>query len=165
MKQYFYLAYAWGSVFLYGAFILWIATIPELNAVADSTLNETIKIIYRITLYALFFVLTYRALIITLKNAVSRLSVWHSKDEKAEDAEFVLIIESLIVVVTVLLCVIFATFEEYIQYFVDGRNAQLADVLVSGISVLLTGIVVYSTPIISEFEFVLKDKLFSLFKK
>ena len=158
MKKLAFLTYAWGSTFLFGALIYWIATIPNFEA-GDVVTDELVKVVFRMTLYAIFFILFYRSIILTLKNTVERLSHWRSKKEKAEDAEFVLIIETLVVIVSILATTLFSIFEEYTQNFVDGRHAEVKDVLISIMAILLSGIVVYSIPVIGELEMAIKHKL------
>jgi len=158
MRKLTFTLYAWGSTLLFGVFIYWIATIPNLQA-GDKVTDELIKVVYRMTLYAIFFILFYRSIIITLKNTVQRLSSWRSKREKAEDAEFVLIIETLVVIITILATTLFAIFEEYTQSIIPGRQADLKDVLVSIMAILLSAIVVYSIPVIGELEMAIKHKI------
>lgn len=106
MRKLAFLIYAWGSTILMGLFIYWLATIPYLSA-GDRVTDELVKIIFRMTLYSIFFILFYRSLIITLKTSVERLAKWRSKNEKMEDEEFVLIIETLSVIITILATVLF----------------------------------------------------------
>ncbi len=139
--------------------IYWLATLPYLNA-GDKVTDELVKVIFRMVLYAILFILFYRSIIITLKSTVERLSKWRSKEEEIEDSEFVLIIETLVVVVTILSTTLFSIFEEYTQALAgDGRNAQIKDVLVSIMAILLSAIVVYSMPVIGELEFAIKHKI------
>lgn len=158
MKNVLLVFYAWATTFLYALVILWLATIPNLQTAAGGA-DELIKVLYRMVLYAILFILFYRAVIMTLKSTVDRLSKWKSKQEEIEDAEFVLIIETLVVIVAVLGTSIFAAFEEYIQSFFTNRHAELKDVLISVMAILLTAIIVYSLPIIGELEIAIKHKL------
>jgi ABC-type Fe3+-siderophore transport system permease subunit len=157
MKNIVLVTYAWATTFLYSIVILWLATLPNLETATGGT-DELIKVLYRMVLYAMLFILFYRAIIITLKSTVDRLSKWRSKKEEMEDSEFVLIIETLVVIVTVLATSIFAAFEEYLQGFLTNRNAELKDVLISVMAILLTAIVVYSLPVIGELEIAIKHK-------
>ena len=159
MKRAAFIVYAWGSTFLFAFLIYWLATLPYLNA-GDQVTDELVKVIFRMTLYAIFFILFYRSIIITLKTTVDRLSKWRSKDEEVEDAEFVLIIETLVVIVTILSTTLFSIFEEYTQALSgDARNAEVKDVLVSVMAILLSAIVVYSMPVIGELEYAIKHKI------
>lgn len=164
MRKLAFLIYAWGSTILMGLFIYWLATIPYLSA-GDRVTDELVKIIFRMTLYSIFFILFYRSLIITLKTSVERLAKWRSKNEKMEDEEFVLIIETLSVIITILATVLFSVFEQYAQYLavvnnaIANRSPELKDVLVSILSILLTSIVVYSIPAIGELEIGIKHRL------
>lgn len=158
MKRIIFLIYAWGSTFLFAALIYWLATLPYLSA-GDRVSDELIKVIFRMTLYAMFFILFYRSCIITLKSTVERLAHWRSRNEMAEDAEFVLIIETLVVIITILGTTLFAVFEEYSQSLVAGRLAEVKDVLVSIMTILLTAIVVYSLPVIGELEVAIKHRV------
>lgn len=164
MRKLAFLIYAWGSTILMGLFIYWLATIPYLSA-GDRVTDELVKIIFRMTLYSIFFILFYRSLIITLKTSVERLAKWRSKNEKMEDEEFVLIIETLSVIITILATVLFSVLEQYAQYLavvnnaIANRSPELKDVLVSILSILLTSIVVYSIPAIGELEIGIKHRL------
>jgi hypothetical protein len=154
-SKYAYAIYSWITTFLFGGLVYWIATIPNFEATGDLT-NEVVKVLFRMVLYSFLFILFYRSLIATFKAAVQRLSHWRSKGEAAEDAEFVLIIETLLVIVSILSVSMFSIFEEYIQSFVAGRFPQERDVLVSIMAVLLTALVVYSVPVIGELEMAVK---------
>jgi len=159
MKRAAFILYAWGSTFLFAFLIYWLATLPYLNA-GDKVTDELVKVIFRMVLYAILFILFYRSIIITLKSTIERLSKWRSKEEEIEDSEFVLIIETLVVIVTILSTTLFSIFEEYTQALAgDGRNAQVKDVLVSIMAILLSAIVVYSMPVIGELEFAIKHKI------
>lgn len=159
MKKVAFLLYTWGSTILFAALIYWIATIPNFEEGTKVT-DELVKVIFRMTLYAFFFVLFYRSIILTLKNTVQRLAKYRSKNEKFEDAEFVLVIETLVVIVTVLATTLFAVFEEYIQKFIPGRTVEIKDILVSVMAILLSAIVVYSMPVIGELEIAIRHKFF-----
>jgi hypothetical protein len=188
MKKLAFLLYAWGSTLLFAFIIYWLATVPNLRA-GDAVTDEVIKVIFRMTLYAILFVLTYRSIIITLKSTVERLSKWRSKQEEIEDSEFVLIIETLVVVLVIFISVTFGFFEQHVQFYTQGRNGG-ADVvmvkkdgkdvsyipqntiaeankgiLVSVMSTLLTAIVVYSIPVIGELEVAIKHKIEKEVKK
>lgn len=187
MKKFYLLAYAWSSTILFGLFIYWLSTVPNLSA-GNTLTDEVIKVSFRMTLYAIFFILIYRSFILTLKTNVTRLAQWKSKREKEEDTEFVLIIETLIVIATIFITLSFAFFEEMTQLTVQGRNnaneiqdcrrldpnrgitvkteciektaltESNKDVLVSLMAILLTAIIVYSIPVIGELEVALKYK-------
>jgi hypothetical protein len=164
MKLIAYIAYSWGTTILFVLFLLWLASVDNL-AYGTGIEDELVKTVYRIVLYSFLFLLIYRSIIGTLKGAVDRLSYWHTKREKAEDTEFVLVIETLVIVVTTLSCVIVAAGEEYIQLQVAGRAAQFQDVLVSTIAALLTGLIVYSAPLLGEVEMYLYTRTKSLAKR
>jgi hypothetical protein len=157
-KKLAYVLWAWGSTILFAGLIYWLATIPNFDVKSDPS-GEVIKVLFRMLLYAVLFILVYRSIIATLKTTVSRLSAWRSRDEAIEDAEFVLIIETLVVIISILATILFSVFEEGIQNFVEGRHAEIKDVLVSVMAVLLTSIVVYSAPVIGELEVAIKHKL------
>lgn len=177
MKKIAFLIYAWGSTVLFGALIIWLATIPNFQA-GNLVSDEIIKVVFRIALYSIFFILIYRSIIITLKSTVERLSKWRSRKEEMEDSEFVLIIETLIVVLVSFVTVTFAFVEENVQFQVEGRNRSESsiiaegntyvdqrifnesnkDVLVSVMATLLTAIIVYSIPVIGELEVAIKHK-------
>lgn len=159
MKNVFLLAYAWGSTVLFGALIFWLATIPGLEVTSGPT-NEAIKVAYRMILYSIFFILFYRSIIMSIKSTVGRLSKWRSKREENEDAEFVLIIETLVVIITILATSIFALVDETLQLNLPGRNFEIKDVLISVMSIFLTSIIVYTMPVIGELEVAIKHKFF-----
>lgn len=151
MKKLTLLLYAWGSTFLLAILMYWLATVPNLDA-GEETTDQVVKVLFRMTLYAIFFIFVYRSIILTMKNSITRLASWRSKREKVEDAEFVLIIETLVIIITILATTLFAVFEEYTQTFVDGREGDIKDVLVSLIAILLTAIISYSIPVVGELE-------------
>ncbi len=161
-KKIAHVVWAWGTTFIFAALIYWIATIPNFEVTNDVT-NEIIKVVFRMLLYAILFTLIFRSIIATLRNTIKRLSAWHSKKEAAEDAEFVLIIETMAVVIAVFSAILFAVFEENVQGYITGRNGLPGeaerDVLVSTMAVLLAAIVVYSMPAIGELEVAILEKL------
>jgi hypothetical protein len=157
LQKFGHIIWAWGTTILFAGVIYWIATIPNFDVTSDAT-NEVVKVVFKMLLYALFFVLFYRSIIATLKNTVQRLSGWRSKGEAVEDAEFVLIIETMTVITTILSTTLFAIFEEYSQNFVNGRQAEVKDVLVSIMAILLTALVVYTMPVIGELEVAIQHK-------
>jgi hypothetical protein len=193
MKKAAFIIYTWGSTVLFGLLIYWLATLPNFQA-GDQVSDELIKVIFRMILYSIFFILIYRSIILTLKTTVDRLASYRSKGEKSEDAEFVLIIETLVVIITIVSCILFGFFEEHTQFYVNGRNGNetylisqnngnyvksgqiskvagatyinldtigesTKDILITTMSVLLTGIVVYSLPVIGELEVAIKHKI------
>lgn len=158
MKKAAFVIYAWGSTILFAAIIYWLATLSYLNA-GERVVDELIKVVFRLTMYSILFILFYRSCIVTLKTTVERLSKWRSRKEEMEDMEFVLIIETLVVIVTILATVLFSVFEEYTQFLTGGsRSAEVKDVLISIMASLLTAIVVYSIPVIGELEIAIKHK-------
>lgn len=148
---------------------------PGFEASTDLS-NEVIKALFRMILYSFLFILFYRSLIATFKSSVTRLAHWRSKGEAAEDAEFVLIIETLLVIVSVLATTLFSVFEQFVQVQVPGRSGidtELVsgkltevvsivlrnvsiDVLLSVMAVLLSALIVYSIPVIGELEMAIK---------
>lgn len=121
MKRLGLLIYAWGSAFLFALVIYWLATLPNFQA-GTQVNDEVIKVVFKMIMYAILFILIYRAVILTLKSTVDRLSGFRSKGEAIEDSEFVLIIETLVIVMVASICMLFAFFEEHVQYYVAGRN-------------------------------------------
>lgn len=121
MRRLAFLIYAWGSTALFGFLIYWLATIPNFQA-GSALSDDLIKVIFRMVLYAILFILLFRSIIVTLKSTIERLAAFRSKGEKLDDAEFVLIIETLVVIISMIACVLFAFFEEHVQLFTAGRN-------------------------------------------
>lgn len=155
------LIYAWSTTIGYIVLLFWLSSIPNLEINNSPELDIAFKILYRMTMYSILYLLVYRSLLLTLKSTVDRLSKWRSKREKQEDTEFVLIIEALISFVSVLGSVLIATTEEFAQaVLLDGsRNAEFVDILVSSLSVLLTAIVVYTLPVLGELELGIKHRI------
>ena len=154
-NKYNYVIYSWVTTFLFAGLMYWIATIPNFD-VSDDLGNEVVKVFFRMVLYGFLFILTYRSLIATFRSTVQRLAHWRSKSEASEDAEFVLIIETLLVIISVLGTTLFAAFEEYVQATIDGRAGEIKDVLVSVMAILLTALIVYSIPVVGELEMAIK---------
>ena len=167
MKKLLFVLYAWSTTILFTIGLLWIASVPNLLDGADEVSTEILKIIYRFVLYSILFILIYRSLIFTFKSSVSRLAKWRSKKEMIEDAEFVLIIETLLVIIAVLVATLVAIFQEYLQYSiqVDNSNTEVKDILISMMSIILTAIIVYSSPVLGEVEVFIKEKTLNLFRK
>jgi hypothetical protein len=167
IKKLFFYLYVWLSVVIFIIGIFWLATLPSISQSisSDNSTNEIVKTVYRFTLYFLLNLVVYRAFIITLKNTVSRLAFWHSKKEKAEDFEFVLIIEILLVMTSALISIIVALIDELIQLQIFGRTTEIKDLLLSVMGVLCSSVIVYSIPVLGELEVALKHKLSRLFNR
>ncbi len=184
MKKLAFILYTWGSTALFAFLVYWLATVPNLQAGGDAVTDEVVKIIFRMTMYAILFILIYRSIILTLKTNVDRLAKWRSKREEMEDNEFVLVIETLVVVVAIFVCTSFAFIEQNVQFYTEGRNGNTANyyvveqngrnvayipaesineankgVLVSIMATLITAIVVYSIPVIGELEMGIKHRI------
>jgi|GEM_PF-4969408 len=157
MKSLAFIAWSWGTTFIFAALVYWTSTLPNITSVSAG--DEVIKAAFRMLLYSVLFLLVYRSFIATLRSTVSRLSTWRSKSEAVEDAEFTLIIETLLVITTTLLGILFAVFVEYAQQFTAGRIADVKDVLVSIMAILLTALVVYTMPAVGELEVAIAQKL------
>lgn len=157
MKSLAFIAWSWGSTIVFAVLVYWSSTLPNVSSVSAG--DEVIKAAFRMLLYSVLFLLVYRSIIATLRSSVTRLSAWRSKNEAVEDAEFVLIIETLVVITTTLISVLFAIFTEYAQQFAAGRIADVKDVLVSIMAILLTALVVYTMPAVGELEVAIAHKL------
>lgn len=164
MKSIAFLSYAWGTTIVYMLFIFWLATIPSLaNELGES--SEFVKIIYRFIIYTFLFLLIYRSIIFTLKSTVDRLAFWRSKREMIEDSEFVLVIETLVVILAMSLCSIVAFVDEFLQFYTEDRKVELTDVLISFMAITLSALVIYTSPILGEIELVFKNRIKNLFKR
>lgn len=168
MKKIAFFLYSWSTTIFFVALLFWLATLPNFGDQFSGNSEEVIKTIYRLLLYSILFLLIYRSLITTFRYTVDRLAAWRTDEEKEEDSEFVLIVETLITVIAILSSVIIAVIEEIIQgpygLNIEGRSFEVKDILVSTLSALLAGIVVYTIPVIGELEVSLKNK-FSVFIK
>ncbi|GAB4284828.1 MAG: hypothetical protein Kow0081_2210 [Candidatus Dojkabacteria bacterium] len=167
MRKLSFFIYAWSTTFVFTAFLLWLGTIP--NIISESSDAELIKIIYRLTLYGLLFLLIYRSFITTLRFTIERLAEWRSKREKQEDQEFVLIVETLVTLLSITCAIIIAFIDEMLQspygLNIEGREFQVQDILVSTMGILLASMIVYSVPVIGELEITLKNKFEDLVRK
>lgn len=161
MKNIALITWSWGSTFAMGLLIFILTIDPNLRASSDASIDVFIKIVYTMVLYAIFFILFYRSIIVTLKSTIERLANWRSKKEKIEDEEFVLIVETMAVIITILSSIIFAIFAQYGEFLTRGKASEpdIKDILVSIMSILLTAIVVYTVPVIGELEIAIKQKL------
>jgi len=166
MKRVIYVLYSWGSTILFVGLLFWLATVPNLSA-GDSETTEAIKVLYRLVLYLILFLFIYRSIIATLRTTVDRLSKWRSKREEQEDAEFVLIIETMAVLLSIFIATLISFTEEILQYElnVEGRIVQYQDILVSLMAILLGAIAVYSMPMIGELEVAIKHRIDEVRKK
>jgi hypothetical protein len=156
MRSIILLGYAWGTTVIYIFCIFWLSNLPSLGEAGES--SESIKTIYRLVIYAFLFLLVYRSIIFTLKSTVDRLAFWRSKREQIEDLEFVLVIEILVVILAMGLSTLIAFIDEFIQFHVEDRKAEIVDVLVSFMAITLAATITYSSPLIVEIELVLKEK-------
>ncbi len=161
IKNYSYILWCWFTTIAFFAIVIATALISDLQS--NTAGEEVVKVAFRMLLYAVTFILLYRSIIATLRASVSRLAKWRNRSEAAEDAEFVLIIETLVVIISIVVMVLLAVSEVFISGFQPGRvnevQEQLRDILVSIMSILLTALVVYTIPAIGELEFAIKRKL------
>lgn len=157
-----HLIWVWLTTAVFAGFIFYISREPNFSIYGDAT-DEALKVLFRMIMYGILFILLYRSMIASLRNTVRRLSGWHTRREAVEDAQFALIIETLLVVLCILACIIFAVFEELSQNYVTGRNIYPGDaerdILVSTMAVLLSALIVYSIPALGELEVALKHRI------
>lgn len=166
MKKAAFLIYAWSSTFIFGGLILWMATVPEFSIEYEEA-DVAIKVALRITLYFILFLLIYRSLLASLRNIVYRLSKWRSKRERVEDAEFVLIIETLLIIISVLVAIIVSIADKWIQTNEISSNSSyhFEDLFVSLIGILLSATITYILPVIGELEYGVKHRVEEVWKK
>lgn len=146
-----YIIYIWFTVVLWAGVIWWISSIPRLSLVETDW--ETIgRVISHMLAFGFLFLLTYRALLTTFKFRIERLAFWRSKKEESEDSQFVFIVETLLLIIAILMCVLYGVVDEYHQGFVEGREGTLRDLLLDVIGVLVFALVTYSVPVITEIE-------------
>ncbi|MDQ6985171.1 MAG: hypothetical protein Q9M91_01330 [Candidatus Dojkabacteria bacterium] len=160
MKKLAFTLYSWGSTLLFIFLVLYFATVEDFQLQYEEK-DLLFKIAFRITLYSLVFILIYRSLITTLKHTVERLSSWRSKREHIEDLEFVLIIETLILLVSILASTLIAILDKWMQYLTtDSRkiDGNIEDLFVSILAIILAAIIVYSMPVIGELEYAIKHR-------
>jgi len=161
MKNLGLIIWSWGSTLAMSFLIYFLTLDSNISFNTAYSMDGLLKILYIMVLYSILFILFYRSIIFTLKSTVDRLSRWRSKGEKLEDAEFVLIIETLSIIVSILATILFSVFVQYIEFLTRGPMFQpdIQDILISVIAILLTSIVVYSMPIIGEFEVAIKNHI------
>lgn len=160
-KNYSYILWCWFTTIAFVGIILATSLVSDLQS--STAGEEVVKVAFRMLLYSVTFILLYRSIIATLRESVSRLAKWRNRSEAAEDAEFVLIIETLVVIITIVVMTLLAVSEVFVSGFQPGRTnevqEQMRDILVSVMSILLTALVVYTIPAIGELEFAIKRKL------
>jgi len=161
MKNLGLIIWSWASTLAMGFLIYFLTLDNNISFNTASSVDSLLKILYVMILYSVLFILFYRAIIFTLKSTVDRLSRWRSKGEKLEDAEFVLIIETLSITVSILTTILFSVFVQCVEFLTRGPMFQpdIQDILISVISILLTSIVVYSMPIVGELEVAIKNHI------
>jgi hypothetical protein len=166
MKKLAFFIYSWGSSILFISLTLWLASIPDFK-IYYGDIDFVFKVGFRITLYMLLFVLIYRSFITTLKNAIKRLSKWRSKREQHEDAEFVIIIETMVVIATLFMCTTVALIDQWIQsraIFFKG-DQYITDLFVSVFGIITAAIIVYILPSLGELEYAVKHRFEEVFGK
>jgi hypothetical protein len=146
-----YSIYIWSTVFVWTGVIWWLSSIPKLTLV-ETDAEMAIRVVMQMLEFGFLFLLTYRALLTTFKFRVERLAFWRSKKEESEDMQFVFIVETLLLIIAILLCVIYGGVDEYHQTFVDGRDGSIRDLLLDTIGILVIALVTYSVPVITEIE-------------
>ncbi len=146
-----YLFYLWGSAILWMGFIWWLSSIPRLSLAGNET-EPLLRAGGQLLAFGFLFLLIYRALLTTFKFKVERLAFWRSKKEQSEDTEFVFIVETLLLFISVLLSILYAMVDEYHQSLVEHTLASARDVLLDTIGILLIALITYSLPVIVETE-------------
>jgi hypothetical protein len=150
-KNNIFILYNWLTVAVWATIILLISMIPDLD-IQGTAVNWTFTSIGYALMYALLFLLLLRAILATLRLKVGRLMYFRSKGEKAEDHEFALITEFLVVMVTFLSCILFSCFEEYVRNMTPGRVGDISDILFNAIGITVVALFAFGFPIITEFE-------------
>ncbi|HEC64275.1 MAG TPA: hypothetical protein ENI23_03175 [bacterium] len=157
-NQSIYILYNWVTVILWAGFIWWMSSIPKIILV-ESDSEVIIKTVGHMLSFGFLFLLIYRTLLTTFKFKVERLAFWRTRQERTEDAQFVFIVETLLLAISILLSVLYAIGDEYHQIFVDGKSADIKDVLVNSIGILVVALITYSVPVITEAEVMIVRKL------
>lgn len=151
MKANTFIIYSWVTAALWFLLIWIISSVANLDVNMTNTKYYFTSFGYEL-LYAIQFILIFRAILITIKLKVERLMYWKSKREKSEDIEFAKLVERLVILLSLAISLILAMIDEYHQSFVPGRVANAADVIVSFTGSIIALVLVMIVPITAEIE-------------
>lgn len=143
--------YYWITAILWYGLILFISSLPNLDKAATSSDALFQAFTYGL-MYSMLFLLTFRALLGTVRAKVERLRYWKSRREEAEDTEFAFLVEALLFLVAFMLVIIMAIADEYLQSQVIGRNGTAVEVVINAIFAGITGFAILKFPILAEIE-------------
>lgn len=150
-KNNWFIAYSWFTVVAWYAVIWLLSSVQDIDVDGNYVHWFLSSIGYELA-FGLQFILIFRAIIVTLKLKVEKLMYWKTKREKEEDQEFVKVIETLILFLSISITLILAISDEYHQTFVSGRISNMEDILVNLMGIIIAAIFVFVVPIIAEIE-------------
>lgn len=151
MSNKLFIVYNFSTAAIWFIVILLLNLTPNLDF-SGNAVDWTIRMLGTAFMYGFLFLLIVRAILSSVKLQVERLQYWRSAREKSEDAEFSYLIELFIFITAILLTLILAITDEYLQSAIPGRISSLPDILVNLIAILIAAIVTVRFPLLSEFE-------------
>lgn len=146
-----FIAYLYMTVFIGIVVIFWFSTLNNL-IIYKQDLSLTVERITYFIAFGFLQILIFRALIGTFRLTVDKLSFSRNKQERAEDREFRLIVETLIMTNAVLISTIVAIANDYVLRNTPGREGGAYTILVSILGVLVAALISYSWPLLNSIE-------------
>lgn len=151
MRKNAFIIYAWITTIAWYLVILLFSTVEGVDLIQDYSNLFITTIAYQLA-YGFLFLLIFRAMLITLKLKVERLLFWKTKREKAEDEEFAVIVEVLVVIIALVSTTLLAALDEFNQLNVVGRVGHINDVFVALSGALMFAVIVFVIPHATEIE-------------
>ncbi|MBN1331608.1 hypothetical protein JW978_01845 [Candidatus Dojkabacteria bacterium] len=158
MRKLLFTAYIWLSYLAFGIFIIYFSRIPDLATKHNySAALESVTYFFAFGFSSLLF---FRAVVYTLKFSVDRLSKARNQKERAEDAEFRLIVETLLVFLTITTSTSLVLVNHIILRETAGRESDIYAILINILGVSIFSLVCYVWPMIGRAEHDIAKKLF-----
>lgn len=138
------LVYYWITTIAWAGLIYFLSAQPEIRVVATD-LDKILRKFAHAFFFAVLMILVYRSLLWTVRTKMREF-------ELRKDFDASILIETLLLIISVLISILYAASDEYHQSLVPTRNGSVCDVLIDTAGVLVSALLLFKFGIISEIE-------------
>ncbi len=146
-----FIIYTWLTAALWLVVIVWFSSLKNLEIYSNKHSITLERITYALA-FGFLLLLVFRALISTFKLTVDKLAFARSLKERNEDREFVIIVETLLLSNSILICILTVIGNTFILNRTEGREVDTYSFMINILSVLCFALLTYSWPILNTLE-------------
>ncbi|MBD3280751.1 hypothetical protein GF389_04480 [Candidatus Dojkabacteria bacterium] len=150
MKKLVFTLYTWVTFSAFTLFLLYFSTLENIEVQYD--LSKTLEYTTYFFAFGFLSILLFRALVYSLRFSVDRLSKAQNRQEKTEDAEFRLIIETLLVVITISINTSLVLVNHMLLENTIGRSSDIYAILINVLGIVVFSFISFVWPVIGEIE-------------